>query len=85
VIDRLTLRLFNRRQVVAEDFEGGEKGLRLGKEALRRYFAHYEEQMSSPSEGKGSPNWRQRLTLEAQALQKMVMAAEVGPLFTWKG
>ncbi len=85
VIDRLTLRLFNRRQITPADFEGGERGLRLGAEALQTYLRCYEEQMRSPSGGEGAPTWRREIVRQAAALQKMVMAGKAGPFFSWNG
>jgi CRISPR-associated protein Cas1 len=67
VIDRLTLRLFNLGQVMPAEFEGGEQGLRLEPGAFRRYLALYEEQMSSPSEGKETPTWREMLRQQVES------------------
>jgi CRISP-associated protein Cas1 len=83
VIDRLTLRLLNLRQLTPEDFEGGESGLRLGAEALKRYLALYEEQLRSESEGKGTPTWRERLQSQVNAIKDMVMAGQPAPFYTW--
>ncbi len=85
VIDRLTLRLFNRGQVTPEDFEGGEKGLRLVPEAFQRYLGLYEEQLRSPSEGKETQTWREQLRQQAEALKDMVMDGEPRMLYTWTG
>jgi len=85
VIDRLTLRLLNRGQFTPEDFEGGERGLRLLPEALQRYLSHYEEQLASPSEGKETPTWRERLTEQVASLKEMVMDGEARQMYTWAG
>lgn len=85
VIDRLTLRLLNLRQLTPEDFEGGETGLRLGAEALKRYLSLYEEQLRSESEGKGTPTWRDRLQSQVNAIKDMVMAGQPAPFYTWNG
>jgi CRISPR-associated protein Cas1 len=84
LIDRLTLRLLNRRQLGPDDFEGGEGGVRLLPDSLKLYLQLYEEQMRSPSEGKESPTWRQRLDGQAAALKEMVMAGTVAPLYAWE-
>ena len=84
VIDRLTLRLLNRRQLSPQDFEGGESGLRLNPEALKSYLALYEEQLRAESEGKGTPTWRGRLQEQVDALKEMVMTGHPAPLYTWK-
>lgn len=85
VIDRLTLRLFNRGQFTPTDFEGGEQGLRLVPDAFRRYLSLYEEQLNAPSEGAETPTWRDRLRLQTDALKEMVMDATPAPLYTWTG
>jgi CRISP-associated protein Cas1 len=84
VIDRLTLRLLNRRQLTPADFEGGEAGVRLSAEAFKRFLALYEEHLRSPSEGQGTPSWRERLQAQVDAVKGMVMAGEVGSFYTWK-
>lgn len=85
VIDRLTLRLLNRRQVTPEDFEGGESGVRLVPEAFKRYLGLYEDHLRGESEGAGSPTWRERLRQQVDSLKEMVMAGEARPLYTWAG
>lgn len=84
LVDRLTLRLLNLRQITPDDFEGSAKGLRLREEPIKRYFELYEEQLRGPSEGEGSSTWRQRLTDQVDSLRDMVMGGEVAPLYTWK-
>lgn len=85
VIDRLTLRLLNRRQLSAEDFEGGEGGLRLSAEAFKRYLGFYEEQLRSESEGTSTATWRERLQALVEAAREMVMSGQPAPLYTWSG
>lgn len=83
MIDRLTLRLLNLRQLLSDDFEGGESGLRLGTDALKRYLALYEEQLRTESEGQGTPTWRERLRAQVDSIKDMVMAGEPTPFYTW--
>lgn len=85
VIDRLTLRLFNRGQATSDDFEGGEQGMRLVPDAFRRYLSSYEEQLGSPSEGPDTPTWREQLRLQAEALREMVMDGTPSTVYTWTG
>lgn len=85
VIDRLTLRLFNRGHFTPEDFEGGEQGLRLVPEAFRRYLSLYEEQLTTPSEGAETPTWQEQLRQQTEALKEMVMDAMPATLYTWTG
>jgi CRISPR/Cas system-associated endonuclease Cas1 len=85
VIDRLTLRLLNLRQLGPGDFEGGESGLRLNGEAFQRYLALYEEQLRGASEGEGTPTWRERLQSQVDSVKEMVMTGEAVPFYTWKG
>lgn len=89
VVDRLTLRLFNRGQLTEDDFEGGQKGLLLRPEALKNYLRHYEEQLESPSQGAGSPTWRERLREHVAELKALVLSGEIdsgraaNPLKEW--
>jgi CRISP-associated protein Cas1 len=53
VVDRLTLRLLNRRQIGPEDFEGGDRGLLLKPESLKRYLGLYEEHPAGGERGHG--------------------------------
>lgn len=85
VVDRLTLRLLNLGQIKPEEFEGGDRGLRLRPEALKRYFEHYEEQLRAPSEGADSPSWRERLKHQVEAIREMVMGGQVAPFYQWRG
>lgn len=85
VVDRLTLRLLNLKQITPADFEGGPNGLRLGAEAFKKYLSLFDEQMRSPSEGEGSSTWRHRLDQEAEALRAMVMDGEARSLYIWAG
>ena len=85
VVDRLTLRLLNRKQIAPGDFEGGESGMRLVPDAFKRYLELYEETLRAESEGGGSPTWRERLRQQVDSLKEMVMAGEAAPLYTWAG
>jgi CRISP-associated protein Cas1 len=85
VVDRLTLRLLNLKQLTPDDFQGGDRGLRLHPESLKRYFELYEEQLRGPSEGDGSPTWRDRLKHQVDQVRDMVMAGEAAPLYQWPG
>lgn len=85
VVDRLTVRLLNLRQLGPDDFEGGERGLLLKPDSFKTYLAHYEDHLRSESEGSGSALWRRRLADQVDALREMVMAGEPAPLYTWSG
>lgn len=83
IVDRLTLRVLNLRQIQPDDFEGGEQGTRLLPDALKRYLGLYDEQMRSESDGTGTPTWRGRLREQVEGLAAMVMSGTVSPLYTW--
>lgn len=83
VVDRLTLRLLNLRQVTPDDFEGGQAGLRLVPDALKRFLTLYEEHLTGESEGAGSHAWRARLATQVDDVRDMVMKGEVKPFYTW--
>ena len=83
VIDRLTLRLLNLRQFTAEDFEGGKNGVRLQPDSLKEYLESYDAHLRGPSEGAGTPTWRERLHSQVRELKSMVMEGVPGKLYTW--
>ncbi len=85
VIDRLTLRLLNRRQITPEDFEGGKGGLRLQPDPFKSYLKTYDDHLRSPSEGEGTPSWRDQLRRQVTDLKSMVMEGEPKKLYTWPG
>lgn len=74
VIDRLTLALLNRRVMSPGDFldKGGELGVRLTPEALRRYLGHYEAALGEPGEQAPSP--RERFAAQVTTLRRQVLA-----------
>ena len=85
VIDRLTLRILNHRQITEEDFEGGEKGLRLEARAFKRYLGIYEEHLRSLSAGDGSSDWRSVVRRQVSEIKEMVMNGKVQQIFSWAG
>jgi hypothetical protein len=85
VIDRLTLPLLNRGQIGPRDFEGGPRGLRLQPPVLKRYLTEYEETLRSPSEGAGSPGWRERLAADVATLRESVMSGIPATPYVWPG
>jgi CRISPR-associated protein Cas1 len=85
VIDRLTLRLLNLRQITPEHFEGGQGGLRLQPDQLKLYLNIYDAHLRSASEGEGTPSWRDQLERQVAELRTMVMEGEVRPFYTWPG
>ena len=83
VIDRLTLRLLNLRQIGADDFEGGERGLLLKPSSFKEYLRLYEEHLRNESEGSGSPTWRAQVVWQVDSFREMVMKGEVAPVYSW--
>jgi len=54
VVDRFVLRVCNRRQFTADDFgDCGDRGVRLTKDGLRRYFREWEAYLDAPMAGTG--------------------------------
>ncbi len=84
VVDRLTVKLFNNNQISPADFEGGAKGVRLNKKKFQEYLRLYEEFLRAPSQGPGSPSWRERIRTQVEALRQMVLAGEALPLDVWR-
>lgn len=79
VVDRLVLRLVNRRELGPDDFEGGEGGgLRLSDEKFKEFLTKYEERIRERSTGGESPTWREVIRGEAERWKEMVLSGEVG-------
>ena len=79
VVDRLVLRICNRRQFAPEDFEESEvKGVRLTKDALRRYFREWEAHLDAPMAGTGTgDSVLRRVQVQVDRLAAHVRGGEV--------
>ncbi|BCS93383.1 type I-B CRISPR-associated endonuclease Cas1b [Metallosphaera javensis (ex Sakai et al. 2022)] len=47
VVDRLIISMINRGSITPQDFEEGSSGLRLTREALRKFLSEYDRKLSS--------------------------------------
>ena len=79
------LRLFNRKQLAARDFEGGEAGVRLQPEPFKRFLEAYEAAMTERSAGEGTPMWREQIGKQCDALRGMLMERRFEDFYTWPG
>jgi CRISPR-associated protein Cas1 len=83
VIDRLCLRLLNRKQITEKDFEGGKGGLRLQPQPLKLFLESYDNHLREGNEGDCS--WRERLRRQVEDLKSMIINGVPGKMYTWTG
>jgi len=78
LVDRLALSLFNRRIFQAKDFtETPERGSRLHRESLKRFFPLYEEELTSPFQVDGEAlTFRQLFRRQAERLARTLIEEE---------
>jgi CRISPR-associated protein Cas1 len=76
VIDRFTLYMINKRMLTPQQFQDlGEKGVRLTREGMKTFFAHYERWMNEPQAGithEAGNSFRKALRAQAEAMAKAI-------------
>jgi CRISP-associated protein Cas1 len=83
VIDRLCLRLLNRKQITEKDFEGGKGGLRLQPEPLKLFLESYDNNLRESNDGDCS--WREHLCHQVEDLKSMIINGVPTKMYTWTG
>ncbi|MDG5816174.1 CRISPR-associated endonuclease Cas1 [Chitinispirillales bacterium ANBcel5] len=87
-IDRLVVRLFNKRMLGDDDFETGDKGqVYLKKESLKIFIRHYEEwanRVNRTLGDDGELSWRQVMWKQGEKLRRAVEYNEEYTPFSWK-
>lgn len=77
IIDPLVIRMVNLRIMLPADFEPGENGLVLKREALRRFLQEYEMRMNSQTGLREcepeAENWRVLLRSQAEQLGRSIV------------
>jgi len=79
LVDRFTVKLLNQRVLKLEDFENHpQRGVRLARDGLKRYFAAYEKEVAAPllSEDGESEPFRELFRRQAQRLAKALVEGE---------
>jgi CRISPR-associated protein Cas1 len=78
VVDRLVAKLFNRKIFQAKDFTvEPEHGARLHREALKRFFPLYEEELTTPLQVDGETlTFRQLFRRQAERLARALIQGE---------
>ncbi|MFN3929439.1 MAG: CRISPR-associated endonuclease Cas1 [Thermoflexus sp.] len=74
LVDRLVLRLVNRRSFRPGDFIEQDEGVWLSPEALRRYLAAYEAYMRQPAPGRRT--WRELLEEQIRRMARAILHGE---------
>ncbi len=87
-VDRLVLRIFNKKMLGDDDFETGEKGqVYLKKESLKIFIRHYEEWANSVNRtfsNDGELSWRQAMWKQGERLRHCIEHDREYTPFSWK-
>jgi CRISPR-associated protein Cas1 len=89
LVDRLVLRLFNKKMLDDEDFETKEAGgqVYLKKESLKIFIRHYEEWCNKKNRtwfDDKEMSWRKILWKQAEKLRDCIMNSKAYTPFSWK-
>jgi CRISPR-associated protein Cas1 len=88
LVDRLVLRLFNKRILDDGDFQTGENGqVYLKKESLKIFIRHYEEWANSVNRtwnDEGESSWRKAFWKQGEKLRHTIETGEQYTPFSWK-
>lgn len=85
LVDRFSLNLLNLGILKPQDFvETPEKGVVLGRDALKTWFAHYEKELTATVSVDGeSLTWRQIFRRQAERLARTLLEDEPYQAFRW--
>jgi CRISPR-associated protein Cas1 len=87
-VDRLVLRIFNKKMLGDDDFETGDKGqVYLKKESLKIFIRHYEEWAHSVNRtfsDSGEVSWRQAMWKQGERLRHCIEYDKEYTPFSWK-
>lgn len=85
LVDRFSTNLLNLGVLQRQDFvETSEKGIVLGREALKTWFARYEKELDSTVSVDGeSLTWRQIFRRQAERLARTLLEDEPYQAFRW--
>ena len=89
LVDRLVLKLFNRKIVDDDDFEvkGEDKQVYLKKESLKIFIRHYEEWANSVNRtwnDEGEMSWRQAFWKQGEKLRAAIESGGPYTPFSWR-
>lgn len=85
VIDRLTLRLFNKGMLSEFDFETDNDAVTLNEDGFRTFCREYERWMTDKTFSGGEINFRNFIKQQALALKKAIQKKERYVPLAWRG
>lgn len=84
VIDRFTLKMFNKRILNEFDFETNGEGIILNGEGFKKFCQEYERWMTRKESNKGDCSFRSILKRQAARLKQAVLKKELYKPFDWR-
>ena len=84
VIDRLTLKLFNKRILTLDHFEPGDNGLLLlTEDGFKKFCTNYEKWLTGRDRDAGEKSFRNRIHEQAAILKKCILAVTEYIPYSW--
>lgn len=85
IVDRLTLRLFNKRIINEFDFETQGENILLNEEGFQKFCREYEQWMTRKEYCREGMAFRSHLKKQAAELKHAVLKKELYRPFSWRG
>lgn len=85
VVDRLTIRLFNKRIITEFDFSEEEDRILLNEDGFRKFCREFERWMTDKSFSGGEMSFRSRIRVQAGNLKRAIQNNESYFPYRWEG
>ncbi len=85
VVDRLVIRLFNKRMITEYDFSAEEDQILLNEDGFQKFCREFERWMTDKSFSEGEMSFRSRIREQVSLLKKAVQTGADYVPFRWEG
>ena len=85
VVDRLVIRLFNKRMITEYDFSTEEDQILLNEDGFQKFCREFERWMTDKSFSEGEMSFRSRIREQVSLLKKAVQTGADYVPFRWEG
>lgn len=85
VVDRLVIRLFNKRMITEYDFSSEEDQILLNEDGFKKFCREFERWMTDKSFAEGEMSFRSRIREQVNLLKKAVQNGADYVPFRWEG
>lgn len=85
VVDRLAIRLFNKRMITEFDFSLEENAILLNEEGFKKFCKEFEKWMTDKAFSDGEMSFRSRIKFQVGQLKKAIQSGREYLPFKWEG